>query len=99
MKTGQLPVVEFTAPLEATKVVELSTVKQSVTLEATMTPPPKTPVEVLVSYEGDAMPGKIFNGPDKIAIDSTGHGVITVDFFPISPDADSSLAQTRCPLS
>ena len=76
------------------KVVKLRAIKQSVTLEVTMTPPPKTPVEVSVSYEGDAMRGKVFDGPDKIVIDSTGHAAIAVDFFPISLDAESSSTHT-----
>ena len=61
-----LPLVEFDSSA-AMKVVPRG---QSVTLGVSMRPPPKGPVEVPVSYEGDIERGKIYDAGDKVIIDS-----------------------------
>ena len=64
---------------------------QVVPLEVTMSPPPKVPLEVPVAYEGETPPerDKVFQGKDKVIIDTTGRGVISVKFLPKRSDPES----------
>ena len=78
----QLPIVEFNSPAATT--VILTAVKQPVTLEVVMLPRPKDPIVVPVAYEGEskAERDKLFQATDKVIIDTTGRGVISLNFFP-----------------